>query len=637
MSQCSPHLPLPPLLPRPKTPRSPTRSLTRHIGTGTPPGSRTPPRRCASRWCCTSAARSTLDAVPASYPVRVSADNRFILYVNGQRVGDGPARGDLAHWRYERFDLAPLLHAGKNLITATVWNWGVYRADCADERPHGISARERSDRRTTGISTPEGWRGRDRAGPRAARPRHRHASRPTWPPGPAKRSTPRSTTGTGTRPTTPAPPGFRSPRPCATASIRRREQGPLRRRHRRQSWGLVPDALPHMEYTPDERRAKSSAWTSTGAEQPGWNHISRCAGRQFLPAAHVHLLLDRKTLTTAYPILTVSGGKGAKIWLTYSEALYDKDGHKGDRDDVGDRTARGLTRQLSARRRRASHLRAALVAHLALSRSRHRHRQPSRCTLESLTAAFTAYPFEERASFHVRPTRSSPRSGRSAGAPRGSTRMKPTWTRPTTSSSSTSATRASRRSSRTPSPVTTGSRVRRSRPSTTRAFPKASRAAAIPVRCRRPFPPSRCSGSTWCTTTGCTGPIPSRCAPRFPGTRAVLDWFAGYEQPDGLLAQAAVVELHRLGAFGRDSHLRRERRVLRDHARIPGRAQRCRRSRKRLRRSGPCRRATRPAPRMCAAASIDKCWNAAARPAGRHTRPRKSSASRPTFSACSTT
>ncbi|MFY9643493.1 MAG: hypothetical protein WAK07_21710, partial [Rhodomicrobium sp.] len=45
-----------------------------------------------------------LASVPASYQVRVSADNRFILYVNGQRVGDGPARGDLAHWRYELFD-----------------------------------------------------------------------------------------------------------------------------------------------------------------------------------------------------------------------------------------------------------------------------------------------------------------------------------------------------------------------------------------------------------------------------------------------------------------------------------------------------------------------------------------------------
>jgi alpha-L-rhamnosidase len=48
-----------------------------------------------------------LPAVPATYVVRVSADNRFILYVNGKRVGDGPARGDLTHWRYEKFDIAP--------------------------------------------------------------------------------------------------------------------------------------------------------------------------------------------------------------------------------------------------------------------------------------------------------------------------------------------------------------------------------------------------------------------------------------------------------------------------------------------------------------------------------------------------
>jgi hypothetical protein len=85
--------------------------------------------------------------------------------------------------------------------------------------------------------------------------------------------------------------------------------------------------------------------------------------------------LDRKTLTTAYPQLTVSGGKGAKIVLTYAEALYDKDQHKGDRDEVADRKALGLTDSFPPRRRRAPHLRAALVAHLALSRPRHHYRR----------------------------------------------------------------------------------------------------------------------------------------------------------------------------------------------------------------------------------------------------------------------
>jgi alpha-L-rhamnosidase len=41
-------------------------------------------------------------------------------------VGDGPARGDLTHWRYERFDLAPCSRPAHNLITATVWNFGVF-------------------------------------------------------------------------------------------------------------------------------------------------------------------------------------------------------------------------------------------------------------------------------------------------------------------------------------------------------------------------------------------------------------------------------------------------------------------------------------------------------------------------------
>src|SRR6202453_262081 len=63
-----------------------------------------------------------LTAAPAHFIVHVSADNRFVLYLNGQRVGDGPARGDLNHWRYETFDLAPLLKPGINTLAATVWN-----------------------------------------------------------------------------------------------------------------------------------------------------------------------------------------------------------------------------------------------------------------------------------------------------------------------------------------------------------------------------------------------------------------------------------------------------------------------------------------------------------------------------------
>src|SRR4051794_3072416 len=59
-----------------------------------------------------------LSAKPRSFRVHVSADNRFVLYVNNQRVGAGPARGNLKHWRYETFDLAPFLSSGSNVIAA---------------------------------------------------------------------------------------------------------------------------------------------------------------------------------------------------------------------------------------------------------------------------------------------------------------------------------------------------------------------------------------------------------------------------------------------------------------------------------------------------------------------------------------
>ena len=51
-------------------------------------------------------------APPEHFFVNVSADNQFVFYVNQQRVGNGPSRSDLHHWRYETYDIAPMLRAG---------------------------------------------------------------------------------------------------------------------------------------------------------------------------------------------------------------------------------------------------------------------------------------------------------------------------------------------------------------------------------------------------------------------------------------------------------------------------------------------------------------------------------------------
>jgi alpha-L-rhamnosidase len=345
----------------------------------------------------------TLAAAPTSYIVRVSADNRFILYVNGRRVGDGPARGDLAHWRYSRFDLAAYLQPGKNLITATVWNWGIF-APLAQMSDRTAFLLESEATGSDGISTPQDWQVE-------TEPCHSALDRSTV--------TQRSYMAAG--------PGEEinaahcdwnwntqsddSSNWVAVASpMRDSIYGNVNRAHSADAtgdnpWGLIPDTLPHMVYTPTTPGDTVRIEPATD-QQPALTEFP--ARSVTIPAnTHLHILLDRKTLTTAYPILTVSGGKDSQIWFTYSEALYDNHDHKGDRNALSYTDAQGVKHP-----RRALGLRDEFVpdggAHRVfeplwwrtwryLDLEIQTASQP--LTLDSLTAAFTAYPFQERATF----------------------------------------------------------------------------------------------------------------------------------------------------------------------------------------------------------------------------------------------
>ena len=330
----------------------------------------------------------TLDSEPGSYVVRVSADNRFILYVNGQRVGDGPARGDLVHWRYEKFDIAPLLKAGENTIAATVWNFGVLApvAQMTDRTAFLLESEASGD---ADISTPKGWMVEVERGvsllSRISGIQEYVASGPGEEVDAAQWDWNWKSEGAG------------GAWVAASSPMRESVFEGTNKAHSADTtgdnpWGLVPDILPKMEYTPTSAGEAVRADTAELKAFP--------AAPVSIPASsHVHILLDRKTLTTAYPQLTVSGGKGAKIRLTYTEALYDKEFHKGDRDDVGDRKALGIADSFLP------------------DGGEHRIFEPlwwrtwryldveietadEPLQLESLKANFTAYPFEERATFN---------------------------------------------------------------------------------------------------------------------------------------------------------------------------------------------------------------------------------------------
>jgi alpha-L-rhamnosidase len=338
-----------------------------------------------------------LASVPTAFPVRVSADNRFILYVNGQRVGDGPARGDLTHWRYEKFDLAPYLKPGHNFIAATVWNFGVF-APIAQMSDRTAFLLESDEKGADSISTPKDWQVEIETGQR-----------------PLDRSSVNLQTYFASGPGEEIDaahydwnwddPNASGSDWVPVATPMRDSIFPVNEAHSAEvtgdnPWGLVPDGLPHMAYSPTSAGTTVSADMSLSAPFPESPGIVP-------PQTHTHILLDRKTLTTAYPSLTVSGGKGSHIWLTYSEALYDDKRQKGDRDALDYIGPDGVKRP-----RNAYGLRDRFLP----DGGSHRTFTPlwwrtwryldldittgsDPLTLESLTADFTAYPFEERATF----------------------------------------------------------------------------------------------------------------------------------------------------------------------------------------------------------------------------------------------
>ncbi|MGH7781919.1 MAG: hypothetical protein ACREQR_19040 [Candidatus Binataceae bacterium] len=82
-----------------------------------------PPRETWNRFCYV---RKSIDLaeVPASVPARVTADSRFILYVNGIEAARGPARSNPARLAWAEIDLAPMLVRGHNSIAAVVRFYG---------------------------------------------------------------------------------------------------------------------------------------------------------------------------------------------------------------------------------------------------------------------------------------------------------------------------------------------------------------------------------------------------------------------------------------------------------------------------------------------------------------------------------
>ena len=116
------------------------------------------------------------------------------------------------------------------------------------------------------------------------------------------------------------------------------------------------------------------------------------------PNTKATILFDQTFLTTAYPELSVSGGRDSQIVLTYSEALFDSRMQKGNRDEIEGRKIYGYTDTFlpdGGDNRLFSTLWFRTWRYLQMDI----RTKDAPLTINDFYGRFTAYPFKENASF----------------------------------------------------------------------------------------------------------------------------------------------------------------------------------------------------------------------------------------------
>src|SRR5262249_60343151 len=111
----------------------------------------------------------------------------------------------------------------------------------------------------------------------------------------------------------------------------------------RNMWQRAPGAWPPIERT----ELPPGRVVQTRCAVPSEEFFA--AGMEFPAASKCSLLLDQGELTTGYPVLAVSEGRGATIRLTYAEALLGDQGRKGNRNQIYGKHIEGVAGELPPR------------------------------------------------------------------------------------------------------------------------------------------------------------------------------------------------------------------------------------------------------------------------------------------------
>jgi alpha-L-rhamnosidase len=327
-----------------------------------------------------------LSELPGEFIIHLSADNRYKLYVNEQWVGLGPARSDADNWIFETYDIAEYLEVGKNNVSVEVWNYGEYRPWAQISLGTGLIV-QGNTRASAILNTPGNWKclhaeaysafngGRDELGTFIV-----------------------------------VGPGLNIDGSIYPWGWRRTDYNDITWKKPRTSFSgapqgvgtdithaLVPRTIPAMELRqlagPIIRKAEGiDAFNNNPAELKDLTVPKNMK--------KVNILLDQQKLLTAYPELIISGGKGAKIRIGYAESLFDSKGSKPHRDSIEGMTFKGAYDLIEADGGKVR-----LYTTLWFRTFRYIHLEISTMddplTIHGMNPVFTAYPFEEKASFRA--------------------------------------------------------------------------------------------------------------------------------------------------------------------------------------------------------------------------------------------
>lgn len=266
--------------------------------------------------------------------IHVSADERFELFLDGQRIARGPDRSDVEHWSYATYELR--LAPGSHSLEAVVWSIGPF-APIAQLTWRGgfiLKAEGEYDARlTTGKAD---WQVARLEG--------------------AEFST--GSTFVGAELTAQGCGVQWQEGKYVQASVVR---GPVRGNQTGESaagWKLYPTQLP--DQLDRETNAGHAVALGRGvlgekdvvtveethaAELPNWQRLIAGGEELTVPAATEEFVLwDLDNYYCAYPYCEVSGGRGAKLAWGWAESLYLPGGNaKGNRTEFIGKNFRGNT------------------------------------------------------------------------------------------------------------------------------------------------------------------------------------------------------------------------------------------------------------------------------------------------------